>query len=71
MNGLALQPNAYMAARQSEAQQRELLMELTDMLRVSMAGNLRSLELEDRTGRKVRGEAGLNPDANPETSHSA
>jgi hypothetical protein len=61
VNGLALQPNAYTAARQSEAQQRELLLELTDMLRVSVAGNLRSLELEDRTGRKVRGMAGPSP----------
>ena len=59
MNGLALQPNGYTAARQGEAEQRELLLELIDMLRVSVAGNLRNIELEDRTGQKVRGAAQL------------
>ena len=55
VNGLALQPNGYTAARQGERQQREQLLELTDMLRVALAGNLRGAELQDRTGKTVKG----------------
>jgi len=55
VDGLALQPNGFTAKRQSEREQRELLLELTDMLRVAMAGNLRSVPLQDRTGKTVKG----------------
>ena len=34
---------------------RALLLELTDMLRVAMAGNLRGFRLQDRTGKTVKG----------------
>ena len=57
MNGLALQPNSYMAATMTAEAQRKLLLEHTDMLRVSLAGNLRSIQLEDHTGRQVTGRA--------------
>ena len=55
VNGLALQPNSYMAGRMDPEAQRKLLLEQTDMLRVALAGNLRSVELEDHTGRRVKG----------------
>lgn len=55
MNGLALQPNSYMAATMTPEAQRKLLLEHTDMLRVSLAGNLRSFQLEDHMGRQVTG----------------
>lgn len=55
VNGLALQPNSYMAANLTPEAQRKLLLEHTDMLRISLAGNLRSIQLEDHTGRHVTG----------------
>lgn len=61
MNGLALQPNSYMAAHVDLEAQRKLLLEHTDMLRVSLAGNLRSIQLEDHTGRQVFGTHDLYP----------
>lgn len=57
MNGLALQPNGYMREHVTAEAQRKLLLEHTDMLRVSLAGNLRSFPLEDHTGRQVTGVA--------------
>ena len=66
--GLALRPNGYTAARQSEREQRELLLQLTDMLRVAMAGNLRSVQLQDRTGKTVRGAPML--EAPPGSEHN-
>jgi hypothetical protein len=55
VNGLALQPNAYVTAALPPLDQRELLGRLTDAALVSLAGNLRSFELEDHTGRVVAG----------------
>ena len=55
VNGLALQPNAYMTAALPPPDQRELLGRLTDAALVSLAGNLRSFELEDHAGRVVKG----------------
>lgn len=55
MNGLALQPNAHMTAELPPPDQRALLGRLTDAALVSLAGNLRSFELEDHTGRVVKG----------------
>jgi hypothetical protein len=55
VNGLALQPNAYMTGALPPPDQGELLGRLTDAALVSLAGNLRSFELEDHTGRIVAG----------------
>lgn len=55
VNGLALQPNAHMTAALPPPDQRELLGRLTDAALVSLAGNLRSFQLEDHTGRTVCG----------------
>lgn len=62
MNGLALQPNGYMREHVTAEAQRKLLLEHTDMLRVSLAGNLRSFPLEEHTGRQVTGVALIGSD---------
>lgn len=47
VNGLSTASNQYMQSEMSAEAQKELLMQYSDQLRLSMAGNLVDYELED------------------------
>ncbi|KAK9832555.1 hypothetical protein WJX81_008597 [Elliptochloris bilobata] len=53
--GLATAPNAFTQADMTPEQQRTLLAEYTDLLRLSLAGNLRDYELLDVRGQAMPG----------------
>ena len=47
VNGLSTASNQYMQKEMSEQDQKELLLQYSDQLRLSMAGNLENYEMED------------------------
>ncbi|KAK9823625.1 hypothetical protein WJX72_004323 [[Myrmecia] bisecta] len=53
--GLLAQPNAFTLAESSPEEQRRLLLDYTDLLRLSLAGNLKDYQLQDAQGRIVKG----------------
>ncbi|BDA50310.1 Pullulanase [Coccomyxa sp. Obi] len=56
VSGLHTSPNSFMQAEASPARQLSLLLEFTDMLRLSLAGNLKDYEIVDARGISVRGD---------------
>ncbi|KAK9903518.1 hypothetical protein WJX75_007894 [Coccomyxa subellipsoidea] len=56
ISGLQTSPNSFMQAEASPASQLSLLLEFTDMLRLSLAGNLKDYEIVDSQGVTVRGD---------------
>ena len=57
VNGLHMEANGFMAEVLAPHAQLSLLLEQSDLLRASLAGNLRDYELLDHAGRTVTGEA--------------
>eukprot|EP00884_Botryococcus_braunii_P013168 jgi/Botrbrau1/21852/Bobra.0190s0065.1 len=55
VTGLALQPNSVTLEEANEQQQKDSLRYYTDLLRLSLAGNLRDYRLVDRYGANVKG----------------
>lgn len=55
VTGLCTDSNAFTDADMAAEAQRSLLLEQTDLLRLSLAGNLRDYVIEDRHGQRKRG----------------
>jgi hypothetical protein len=57
VNGLFLEPNSFMAGALPLEEQRRLLLEQLDLIRLSLAANLRSYQLVSADGKVVPGVA--------------
>lgn len=55
VNGLATRPNNFMKGEMAPQEQKEQLMEYSDLLKLGLAGNLKHYTITDRTGQEKQG----------------